>query len=131
MKRIALIVVAGLALWSRPTAAQERLGSGAPTQTYGAGWTFTPTIGVAETYDTNVSLFSAGHEGNDDYIATVFPGADLHHGGKHSTMDVGYSGSFLDYQRRQADLYEHLARAEGFIRIDDGRELAAHLRPRA
>lgn len=39
--------------------------------------------------------------------------------------------SFLDYQRRQADLYEHLARAEGFIRIDDGRELAAHLRPRA
>jgi len=113
MKRISLIVVAGLALLSRPVGAQERIGSGAPTPSYGAGWTFTPTIGVAETYDTNVSLFSAGHEGNDDYIATVFPGADLHHGGKESTLDMGYSGSFLNYQRFSAlDRWDQRARFE-------------------
>ena len=58
MKRISLIVAVGLALLSQPMGAQERLGSGAPDQQYRAGWTFTPTIGVAETYDTNVSLFS-------------------------------------------------------------------------
>src|SRR6266446_4820607 len=79
MKRISLFVVVGLALMAHPMAAQERLGSGAPDQQYRAGWTFTPTIGVAETYDTNVSLFSQGHTGNDDYISSVFPGADLHY----------------------------------------------------
>lgn len=101
MRRISIIIV-GLALLARPMRAQERLGSGAPDQQYRAGWTFTPTIGVAETYDTNVSLFSQGHTGNDDYIATVFPGADLHYVGKHSLVDMGYSGSFLDYRRYSA-----------------------------
>ena len=34
----------------------------------------------AETYDDNVSLFSEGHAGErTTYIATVFPGADLHY----------------------------------------------------
>jgi hypothetical protein len=102
MKRISFIVAVGMALLAQPMGAQERLGSGAPDQQYRAGWTFTPTIGVAETYDTNVSLFSQGHTGNDDYIATVFPGADLHYIGKHSLIDLGYSGSFLDYRRYPA-----------------------------
>ena len=47
MKRISLLVVAALALLSHPMGAQERLGSGAPDQTYRAGWTFTPIIGVS------------------------------------------------------------------------------------
>lgn len=102
MKRISLIVAVGLALLPQPIGAQERLGSGTPGQQYRAGWTFTPTIGVGETYDTNVSLFSAGHNGNEDYIASVFPGADLHYTGKHSMLDLGYSGSFLDYNRFSA-----------------------------
>jgi hypothetical protein len=99
MKRISLIVAVGLALLAQPMRAQERMGSGAPDQLYRAGWTLTPTIGVAETYDTNVSLFSQGHAGNEDYIATVFPAADLHYTGKHSMLDMAYSGSFLDYRR--------------------------------
>ena len=41
MKRISLLVVAALALLSHPMGAQERIGSGAPDQTYRAGWTFT------------------------------------------------------------------------------------------
>jgi hypothetical protein len=99
MKRISLFVVVGLALLSRPMAAQERLGSGAPEPQYRAGWTFTPTVGVGETYDTNVSLFSRGYSGNDDYVASVFPGADLHYIGKHTMLDMGYSGAFQDYKR--------------------------------
>ncbi len=102
MTRITLFVVVGLVLLARPMGAQERLGSGAPDQQYRAGWTFTPTIGVAETYDSNVSLFSQGHTGNDDYVATVFPGAGLHYAGKHTLVDLGYSGSFLDYRRYPA-----------------------------
>jgi hypothetical protein len=98
MKRISLIVALGLALLSRPIGAQEKLGSGAPEQTYRAGWTFTPTVGVGETYDTNVALFSTGHDGTQDYIATVFPGADLHYYGKHTSMDMGYTGAWLDYR---------------------------------
>jgi hypothetical protein len=97
MKRISLIVAVGLALLSHPMSAQEQLGSGAPTQSYRPGWTFTPTIGVGETYDTNVSLFSQGHTGNEDYVATVNPGADLHYVGQYTLVDMGYSGAFLDY----------------------------------
>jgi hypothetical protein len=102
MKRIACIVAVGMALLARPTGAQERLGTGAPEQQYRAGWTFTPTVGVAETYDSNVSLFSKEHIGNEDYIATVSSGADVHFTGKHSTVDMGYSGSFLDYREFSA-----------------------------
>lgn len=102
MTRISLIVAVGMALIAHPTGAQERLGSSAPDQQYRAGWTFTPTIGVGETYDTNVSLFSQGHTGNEDYIATVFPGADLRYVGKHSLVGMSYSGSFLDYRRFSA-----------------------------
>jgi len=97
MKRISLLVVAALALVSHPIGAQERLGSGAPEPQYRAGWTFTPIIGVSETYDTNVALFSEGHPGTEDTIRTVFPGADLHYYGQHTMVDTSYSGSYLDY----------------------------------
>jgi hypothetical protein len=122
MKRISLIVALGMALLAQPMGAQERLGSGTPDQTYRAGWTFTPTIGVAETYDTNVSLFNQGHTGNDDYIASVFPGADLHYTGKHSVFDVGYTGSFLDYRRFPA-----LNRWDQRARLDFRHQQSAHL----
>jgi hypothetical protein len=97
--RRSLFAAAVLALLSSPMGAQERLGSGAPDQHYRAGWTFTPTIGVGETYDTNVSLSSEGHTGNEDIIAAVLPGADLHYSGKHTLMDMNYSGSYLDYRQ--------------------------------
>src|SRR6478752_9154685 len=98
MKRVSATVVAGIALLTAPIRAQERLGSGAPTPSYGAGWTVTPTMAVAETYDTNVSLFGAGHTGTEDYIATYNPGIDLHYLAKHTSVDTGYSGTFLDYR---------------------------------
>ena len=52
------IVAAVLALLSRPMrrAGADRLRRAGAQ--YRAGWTFTPTFGVGETYDDNVSLFS-------------------------------------------------------------------------
>jgi hypothetical protein len=100
--RRSLLVAAVLALLSSPMGAQERIGSGAPDQHYQAGWTFTPTMGVGEAFDSNVSLSSDGHTGNEDYIASYLPGAGLHYSGKHTQMDMDYSGSFLDYRQFSA-----------------------------
>jgi hypothetical protein len=79
--------------------AQEKLSTGVPEPNYHGGWTFVPTFGFAETYDDNISLFGRGSadDQNDDYISSIIPSADLHYGGKHTTMDMGYSGSFLNY----------------------------------
>lgn len=78
----------------------ERLGSGAPPVDYRGGWTFTPTVGVAETYDDNVTLFAVDTaEGlNNDYVMTFFPSADLHYEGAHTQFGAGYGGSFLGYR---------------------------------
>jgi hypothetical protein len=84
-----------------PIHAQERLGSvAAPDQQRFAGWTFTPTFGFGETYDDNVSLFSirTAEEQNNDVIASYFPGADLRYAGRHTSLGMQYSGSFLDYR---------------------------------
>jgi hypothetical protein len=88
------------ALLGSGLSAQERLGSGAPDQTYRAGWTFTPSVGFAETYDDNVSLFGRGDaaEQNDDLLSTISPAAGVHYVGKHTNLGVGYAGSFLNYQ---------------------------------
>ena len=74
------VVVAMLGLASTVYAQGEQLGSGAPTVDYRAGWTFTPTVGMAETYDDNVTLFGLGTADtlNNDYVTSFFPSADLH-----------------------------------------------------
>jgi hypothetical protein len=100
MTRTTRITIVLSVVLSSGLSAQEKLGSGTAQPNYRAGWTFTPTIGFAETYDDNVSLFGRNTaEGqNNDYISTIFPAAELHYGGKHTLMDMGYSGSFLDYR---------------------------------
>ena len=100
MKRTLQLTVMLAALFGAGLHAQEKITSGAPQTDFRAGWTFTPTIGFSETYDDNISLFGRGtaDSQNDDYIATVFPAADLHYTGKHTMLDMGYSGSFLDYR---------------------------------
>jgi hypothetical protein len=100
--RASVLIVAALALATAPLGAQEQLGSGAPEPHYRAGWTFTPTMGVGETYDTNVSLSSEAHTGNEDFISAVMPGAGIHYSGKHTTIDTDYSGVFLDYREFEA-----------------------------
>jgi hypothetical protein len=99
--RLTLAVGLFVAVLVSPLGAQERIGSLAPPQQERApGWTFTPTFGFAETYDDNVSLFgvsTAALESND-YIASYFPGAELHYAGRHTSFGTQYRGSFLDYR---------------------------------
>ena len=99
MTRTIRITLVLSALLSTGLTAQEKLGTGAPEVSYRPGWTFTPTFGFSETYDDNISLFGQGsaEDQNDDYISTIFPAAELHYGGKHTGLDLGYSGSFLNY----------------------------------
>jgi hypothetical protein len=94
--RIAVVLI----VMGSPLHAQEQLGAGESLPDYRGGWTFTPRFGFGETYDDNITLFgrNTAEEQNDDYVATFFPGADVHYAGKHTTLDSGYSGSFLDYQ---------------------------------
>jgi hypothetical protein len=134
MKSYARIVVAltaiGLSTFA-PVHAQEKLGTTGPTPTYRAGWTFTPTVGFAEVYDDNISLFGVNTaEGqNDDYISAVFPSADLHYSGKHTRFGGNYTGSFLNYrtfsllnrwdQRAEADFRrQETARLSWFARAN-------------
>lgn len=96
MTRTTQITVVLSVLLSTGLTAQE-FGASAPKN--GPGWTFTPMIGFTETYDDNISLFGTetANEQNDDYISTINPAASLHYGGKHTGLDLGYTGSFLNY----------------------------------
>src|SRR5215213_9416151 len=100
MTRTTRITFVLVALLGSGLMAQEKLSTGAPQATYRGGWTFTPMFGFAETYDDNISLFGQGSadEQNDDLISTIFPAAEVHYGGKHTAVDMGYTGSFLNYQ---------------------------------
>jgi hypothetical protein len=105
--------------------AQERVGSSSAgdDSPKGPGWTFTPTIGVSETYDSNVSLFGTRTTTpTDDYVSTVFPGADLSYGGRHTRLSLGYSGSFLNYRT-----FSDLNRWDQRGRIDLRREESSRL----
>jgi hypothetical protein len=123
---IIALAVAGVAALSavRVLDAQERLGSGTPSEPpKGPGWTFTPTVGVSETYDSNVSLFGVGTTApTSDYIASVFPGADLSYGGRHTRLSMGYFGSFLDYRT-----FSELNRWDQHARVDLKRQETARL----
>jgi len=126
MKRIPLIVTAALTLIAASaTAQEERLGGTSPVPSYRAGWTITPTFGISETYDDNISLFgiNTAEEQNNDYVATYFPELDVHFAGKHTTFSTGYTGSFLDYRT-----YTELNRWDQRARVDFRRQESASLR---
>jgi len=115
MTRTTPITLVLTALLGCGLSAQERLGSGAPQPTYRAGWTITPAVGFSETYDDNISLFgrNTAEQQNDDYVSTYFPALDLHYAGKHTTLDSGYTGSFLDYRTFSVlDRWDQRARFE-------------------
>ena len=86
---------------------------------------FTPTFGFGEMYDDNVALFgvrTAEGETND-YVATFFPGADLHYTGHHTSFGTRYSGSFLDYKT-----FSTLNRWDQRAGIELKREESAHFK---
>jgi hypothetical protein len=99
--RLTFITVTVLALSVSSAFAQdERIGSAAPTPDYRSGWTLVPTVGIAEAYDDNITLFGVGTAdgANNDYVTSFFPSADLHYEGQHTQFTTGYGGSFLRYR---------------------------------
>ncbi len=109
-----------------PIHAQERLGSlAAADQQHFPGWMFTPTFGFGEMYDDNVALFgvrTAEGETND-YVSTYFPGADLQYTGRHTSLGMRYSGSFIDYRT-----FDALNRWDQRAGVDFKREESAHFK---
>jgi hypothetical protein len=99
MRRIFLVALATITL-TAVTRGQEPVASSGFQAGSPPGWTFTPSIGVAETYDDNVSLFDvhiATNE-NNDFLTTYSPSADLNYSGAHTQFGMGYTGSFQEYQ---------------------------------
>ena len=119
------MIVALLGVAASARAQSDRLGSGAPTVDYHAGWTFTPTVGVSETYDDNITLFglNTADQLNNDYVTLFFPSADLHYEGKHTQFGVGYGGSFLGYRT-----YDGLNRWDQSGTFELRRQESAHLK---
>lgn len=122
--RLLSIALVAMAL-ARGGSAQERIASTQIDQTYGPGWTFTPTMGFAETYDDNVSLFAVdtADAQNNDYVQSIFPGADLHYRGRHTEFGGGYTGSFLNYHT-----FSTLDRWDQRGSLDLRRQESAHLK---
>ncbi len=81
-------------------AAQERVGTSAPEQATGPGWTITPSFGYGTTYDDNISLFAirTAEEENDDLISTYHPSFSADYAGRHMRFAADYSGSLLSYR---------------------------------
>jgi hypothetical protein len=121
-KRITVVLAALLV--AATAHAQERVESSNRPQSYRAGWTITPTLGFAETYDDNISLFgkNTAENQNDDVIATFFPALDLHYSGKHTRFGSSYSGSFLNYRT-----FSLLNRWDQRMRIELRRQETARL----
>jgi hypothetical protein len=99
MKRL-VILTAALTLASAAAAgAQQQYGSAAPEPALRPGWIFTPSIGVAETFDDNITLFGNTEPlDNSDLVSSVGPNATLTYFGRHTRFTSGYGASFLNYR---------------------------------
>jgi hypothetical protein len=64
------------------------------------GWTFTPSFGVGQTYDDNITLFGESRldNRNDDVVTAYSPQAELTYNAPHTRFGTGYRGSFLNYR---------------------------------
>ena len=99
MKQIASITAALTLTIAAAAGAQDKLGSAAPEPTLRPGWVFTPSIGVSETYDDNITLFGNLEPlNNNDFVSSVGPDANLTYYGRHTRFSTGYGASFLNYR---------------------------------
>jgi hypothetical protein len=99
MKRLAILTAALVAATVASPGAQENPYSAAPEPALRPGWIFTPSIGVAETYDDNITLFGNLEPlDNSDLVSSVGPSGTISYFGKHSRFTGGYGASFLNYR---------------------------------
>ena len=108
--------------------AQEQVGSAAPEPALRPGWVFTPSIGVSETYDDNITLFGNNEPlNNNDLVSSVGPDASVTYYGRHTRFSTGYGASFSNYRTFSVfDRWNQHAEAE-FRRQQNARlEWVAH-----
>jgi hypothetical protein len=99
MKQIALMTAVLTVAIAAAAGAQENFESSAPEPTLRPGWIFTPSLGVSETYDDNITLFSNVEPlNNNDLVSSVGPEGTLSYYGRHTKFSGGYGASFLNYR---------------------------------
>jgi hypothetical protein len=96
---VRVAIVSAAIVWSTHAAGPLKAqGQGQAGQSAPAGWVFTPSIGVAESFDSNVLLATEGSETVADFVTLVSPSAALGFRGRRSTLQADYRSSYQLYQ---------------------------------
>jgi len=70
------------------------------------GWSLTPSLGLSQTYDDNVTLQGSANTVGE-FVNVVSPAASLNYTGPRGQLSAGYNGSFLFYRSSTSlDSYE-------------------------
>jgi hypothetical protein len=114
MKRMGILTATLTLALAAAAGAQETLGSAAPEPALRPGWVFTPSLGVGETYDDNITLFgNVQPTNNEDLISSVGPDGSLTYYGRHTRFSGGYGANFLNYRTFSVfDRWNQRGRAE-------------------
>lgn len=75
-------------------------------------WTFTPHLGVSETYTDNVSLAPRGQE-RSDFVTQITPGISLRGVGPRLKLSANYSLQTLFYANEGNNTINHMLDANG------------------
>src|SRR3954470_16473154 len=99
MTRMAILTATLVAAFAAAAGAQENPFSAAPQPALRPGWIFTPSLGVSETYDDNITLFGNTEPlDNSDLVSSVGPSGTISYFGKHTKFSSGYGASFQNYR---------------------------------
>lgn len=74
-----------------------------PRPAHAGDWTFTPSVGVLETYTTNVGLAPSGGE-HSDYVTQISPGLDIAHQGPNLKVKASYTMNNISYARAETSV---------------------------
>ena len=97
--RRAGLALACAAAFSAPAAAQQAEQS-TEFQSYRIpGWSFTPSVAIGTTYDSNVRISSRSVEGetDSDSVFNIVPGGQLEYLGRRTDFNAGYRGYLRRY----------------------------------
>jgi hypothetical protein len=99
----AVVVAMSASLWAgaaaQPAAQTSNYVSSATdtTQPRSGGWTFTPALGFASSWDDNVLMKANGDEPVGAYVNALNPRFTADYNGRRTQVNASYDGSFLMY----------------------------------
>jgi hypothetical protein len=99
MTRIATFAAALTLTLAASAGAQMNTVAADPDAGLRPGWVFTPSLGVSEVYDDNITLFGNLEPlNNNDLVSSVGPAGSLTYVGRHTRFSSRYGASFLNYR---------------------------------